>query len=119
MTIQTTLSIENLPTDQAWGRWVAAGVASAVLLTGFMGFMSLRSARRASEDADWVAHTHAVETSLTTTLEHAIDIETGARGFAVTGDESFLHLYRDAYQFTGQDLTVLRRLTADNPVQQR
>jgi PAS domain S-box-containing protein len=81
--------------------------------------MSLRSARRASEDADWVAHTHAVETSLAATLEHAIDIETGSRGFAVTGDESFLHLYQDANQFTGPDLTVLRRLTADNPMQQR
>ena len=119
MTIQTTLSIENLPTDKALRRWVATGVASAVLLTGFMGFMSLHSARRTSEDADWVAHTHTVETSLATTLEHAIDIETSSRGFAATGDESFLLLYHDANQFTGQDLTVLRRLTADNPMQQR
>jgi PAS domain S-box-containing protein len=84
-----------------------------------MGFMSLRSARQASEDADWVAHTHAVETSLATTLEHAIDIETGSRGFAVTGDESFLQLYRDANQFTGQALKAVRHLTADNPMQQR
>src|SRR6266850_339218 len=119
MTIQTTLSIENLPTDKALRRWVATGVASAVVLTGFMGFMSLHSARRTSEDADWVAHTHTVETSLATTLEHAIDIETSSRGFAATGDESFLLLYHDANQFTGQDLTVLRRLTADNPMQQR
>jgi len=119
MTIQTTSSFEDLPIESALRRWVATGVASAVLLTGFMGFMSLRSAQRASEDADWVAHTHAVETSLATTLEYAIDIETGSRGFAVTGDESFLQLYRDANQFTGQALQALRRMTADNPMQQR
>jgi PAS domain S-box-containing protein len=119
MPTQTTSSLEDLPIESALRRWAATGVASAVLLTGFMGFMSLRSARQASEDADWVAHTHAVETSLATTLEHAIDIETGSRGFAVTGDASFLQLYQDANQFTGRDLTVLLRLTADNPTQQR
>jgi CHASE3 domain sensor protein len=118
MTIQTTPLFEDL-IERALRRWVAAGVASAVLLTGFMGFMSLHSARRASEDADWVDHTHAVETSLANTLEHAIDIETGSRGFAVTGDESFLQLYRDGNQSTGQDLKVLRKLTTDNPMQRR
>ena len=119
MTIQTTSLLEDLPIESALRRWVATGVASAVLLTGFMGFMSLRSARRASEDADWVAHTQAVQTSLATTLEHAIDVETGSRGFAVTGDESFLQLYQNANRFTVQALKVLRRLTADNPMQQR
>src|ERR1043166_9437667 len=119
MTIQTTSSFEDLPIESALRLWIATGVASAVLLTGFMGFISFRSARQASEDADWVAHTHAVETSLATTLEHAIDIETGSRGFAVTGDESFLQLYQDANQFTGQGLKALRRLTADNPMQQQ
>ncbi|HYK50318.1 MAG TPA: CHASE3 domain-containing protein, partial [Terriglobales bacterium] len=119
MTIRITTSFEGLPIESAMKRWLAAGVTSAVLLTGFMGFLSSQSARQASEDAEWVAHTHAVETSLALTLERAIDIETGSRGFAATGDESFLQLYRDANQFTDQALKALRRLTADNPMQQR
>lgn len=119
MTIRITTSFEGLPIESAMKRWLAAGVTSAVLLTGFMGFLSSQSARQASEDAEWVAHTHAVETSLALTLQHATDIETGSRGFAATGDESFLQLYRDAHQFTDQALKALRRLTADNPMQQR
>ncbi len=111
--------VEDALVEKTLRRWIAAGLGVAILLTGFMGFMSLRSARLASEGADLVAHTHAVETSLSAVLEHASDIETGSRGFAVTGDESFLQPYQEAIHSIGRELNAVRGLTADNPAQQR
>lgn len=81
-------------------RWATGGIALAIVLTSFMGFLSWRGTRMAEEDADWVAHTQAVKVTLAATLGHEIDIETGARGFAANLDR-------------------LRYQTADNPTQQK
>jgi len=99
--------------------WVVSGIAFAVLLTGLMGFLSWRSAEKAAEDADWVAHTHAVQTALAVTARHAVDVETGARGFAATGDEIFLEPYQRGQAAVALDLDRLRQLTSDNPAQRQ
>jgi len=51
--------------------------AVALLLTGALGMLSWHNAQRAAEDADWVAHTHEVSTTLELTLRHLLDVETG------------------------------------------
>ena len=99
-------------------RGVTAGFGLAMLLTVFMGFMSWRSARKAAEEADWVAHTAAVETALEATLRSATDVETGARGFDMTGNEVFLEPYVNGPLAVRRDLQTLRDLTADNHAQQ-
>ncbi len=99
-------------------RWVTAGVASALLLTGFMGFLSARTAKEAAEDADWVTHTYAVKAALEDTLRHVVNIETGARTFDSTGEDAFLEPYVNGEQVIAQDRDMLRHLTADNRAQQ-
>jgi hypothetical protein len=74
-------------------RWVTAGVCSAVLVTGLMGFLSWRTGKEAVEDADWVAHTYAVKAALEDTLQHVVEVESGARTFNTTGKEVFLDPY--------------------------
>lgn len=110
---------EDSPVETALRRWATTGIIFAVLLTGFMGALSWQSARRAARDADWVTHTHAVQTTLQAAIGHAVDVETGSRGFAVTGEESFLQPYWDGQRALTQDLETLRYLTADNATQQR
>jgi len=109
---------EDSPVETALRRWVTSGIVAAVLMTAFMGFLSWQSARRAAKDTDWVAHTHAVITTLTSTVGHAVDTESGERGFAVTGMESFLDPYWQGQLAVTQDLGALRHLTVDNPAQQ-
>ncbi|MGA7755351.1 MAG: CHASE3 domain-containing protein [Candidatus Sulfotelmatobacter sp.] len=110
---------EDSPVETLLRRWVLSGIGLAVLLTALMGVLSWRSARDASEDADWVAHTYAVKSTLAVALGHAVDMETGTRGFAATGDDSFLEPYDQGKLALPNDLDTLRRLTADNPVQQQ
>jgi PAS domain S-box-containing protein len=48
-----------------------------------------------------------------------LDMESGLRGFYLTGDQSFLDAYETAKEAVPEQLTVLDHLTSDNPSQQR
>src|SRR5437899_2711075 len=100
-------------------RRVIIGFILAVLLTGLIGFLSWRSTRLAAQEADLVAHTHAVMGTLDVTVEHAIELESSARGFALTGQDLLLTHYEAARGTINQDFGTLRHLTTDNPNQQR
>ena len=110
---------EDSPVEVTLRRWATGGIALAIVLTSFMGFLSWRGTRMAEEDADWVAHTQAVKVTLAAAFGHEIDIETGARGFEATGQDSFLEPYSEGQRALAQDLETLRRQTADNPTQQK
>src|ERR1700689_3151635 len=91
-------------------RNVNAAFAVALLLTVLLSSLSWRTSQRAAEDADWVAHTHEVSTTLEVTLRHLVDAETGARGFALTGHELFLEPYETGKYAVSQDLSALNVL---------
>ena len=105
--------------ETAVRRRVKAAFILAVLMTGLMSFLSWRSTRMAANDSDWVAHTYAVMEKLELTAKHVIESETGARGFALTGQAPLLAHYETARGTVAQDESALRHLTADNPNQQR
>jgi PAS domain S-box-containing protein len=86
----------------------------SVFLTGLLGFLSWYSAQQAAEDADWVAHTQEVSTTLEAALRHLVDVETGGRGFAETGSEPFLEPLESGRQALAQDLRALRLLIVDH-----
>jgi PAS domain S-box-containing protein len=111
--------IEETDSEAALRRRVWVGVAVAVLMTVVMGVLSWQIARQSTKDADWVAHTYDVTRTLELTLRHFDDVETGARGFALTGQEQFLEPYESGRSATGKDLERLGFLTMDNPDQQR
>lgn len=66
-----------------------------------------------------MAHTYEVERELQTALSLITDVETGVRGFVISGQEPFLEPYRDAAARLGGRLQRIKELTADNPRQQR
>ena len=45
------------------------------------------------------------------------DAETGARGYLLTDEQSFLQPYHRSLSRVGAGLTAFKRLTADNPRQ--
>jgi PAS domain S-box-containing protein len=97
---------------------VRVGFAVAILLTCLLSLFSWRMAQQANNDADRVAHTHEVSTALEATLRHLLDVETGGRGFAVTGERLFLEPYESGRPAVVRDLSELRRLAGDpNQVQ--
>jgi PAS domain S-box-containing protein len=91
---------------------------SAVLALLVVGAVSYRSMVESSESELWVRHTDQVLEKLQELLAAMQTVESNARGYVLTGDESFLEVYRAARAKTEQDQTILRTLTADNAGQQ-
>jgi len=83
-------------------------VSAAAFLGFFLYFMTVTG---------WVDHTHQVIGKLNELTTLQADMESGARGYVVTGDDSFLAPYQLAKPQFGTQLDDLIKMTADNPVQ--
>lgn len=66
-----------------------------------------------------VSHTHDVLLALEQTMSDLKDIETGTRGFVITGDTTFLQPYTHALTKVWQNIDRLKILTSDNIIQQK
>jgi len=100
-------------------RKVQVGFALALACLGVVGVMSFTSVTRLSEEADRTRHSEEVIGVLHAVLASATDVESGQRGYAITGNESFLEPYTDARNRIEGELGQLRKLTADDVEQQR
>ncbi len=107
------------PVDVPAKRRIASGLVLALVLTAVTGISAWHSAARAAEDAFWVSHTYEVREVIQRTTRHAIQVETTARAFALSGEEQLLLHYEEARHDTLNDQQILRRLTADNQSQQQ
>jgi PAS domain S-box-containing protein len=67
----------------------------------------------------WVDHTDQVIANSRQLMRSMLDMESGLRGFLLTGDQSFLDAYKAANKVVPEQLAALDRMTADNPSQQR
>ncbi len=65
----------------------------------------------------WVEHTDRVINNLNRSLKLSVDMETGMRGFLLTGDERFLDPYEVAKPAIMSELQGLEELVVDNPEQ--
>ena len=65
----------------------------------------------------WVEHTDRVINNANEAVKLTVDLETGMRGYLLTGDEHFLDPYETARPRIVVALRTLQELTADNPVQ--
>ncbi len=92
---------------------------AAILALLIVGAISYRSLGISGENYAWIQHTHEVLATLQDLRSTVQNLESSYRGFAITGNEQSLQPYRDSVARLGQDETILRQLTVDNPVQQR
>ncbi len=88
---------------------LAGGVLGAVVFVGLIFYLLSTIA--------WVEHTDRVTRNATEIQRRSIDMETGMRGFLITGDESFLEPYEAALPRFATDLAALRSLVSDNAAQ--
>ncbi len=96
---------------------LAFGVAILVLLA--VGVLAYRGAVVSAESDRWVRHSHEVLES-TQNLDAAVQsTESSYRGFALTGDPSYLDSYHSNISIAQEYLGIARDLTVDNPEQQR
>jgi signal transduction histidine kinase len=97
---------------------ITAGFGTALVIVIGVGILSFRTMVQNGEDRVWVTHTYVVLVKLDAVLANLLDAETGQRGYIITGEESYLRPYNNGLEHAHQNVSELRELTADNPIQQ-
>ncbi len=101
------------------GTKIGAGFALALVILAIIGISSYSSLNSLINAAKWQNHTYEVTDTLAEAFSRLQDMETGQRGFVITGDDRFLEPYNNAKNTIEPSLKALRQLTADNPAQQQ
>src|SRR4051812_13581545 len=98
---------------------IMVGFAVAFMLLVVIVIATYQITNDLIEDNLLTTHTYEVIANLETAISLLVDAETGQRGYVITGDEGFLEPYNAATPHIEATLGELRRLTSDNPSQQR
>ena len=88
------------------GAFVIVGVLSYIAIVNLL------------DDENWVTHTYTVIDKLDLLLVTMVNAETGQRGYIITGNLDYLEPYNSAVSSVNNQISELRQLTLDNPVQQ-
>ncbi|WP_191487979.1 response regulator [Pseudomonas sp. FEN] len=88
---------------------LGVGVLSAVFFVSLITYLL--------SVIQWVEHTDRVINNTNEAMKLSVDLETGMRGFLITGDEHFLDPYETAKPKIIAELHSLQELVADNPQQ--
>ena len=101
----------NLKNKLISARWAPLVLVAALGITAYLSIQSLLNT------SQWVKHTHEV-------IEHAmgiqtllIDMETGERGFLITGKDEFLEPYHRGRKELASLTAATKALVRDNPIQ--
>ena len=78
------------------GRKIGLGFGLPVLMLLLLGVLSSRTINKLVETTSWVTHTYEVLEKSEHTMSLMKDVESGARAFALTGEEAFLDPYAHA-----------------------
>jgi PAS domain S-box-containing protein len=95
---------------------IFAGFFFALLALLFVGLISITSNNKLQKAANQIKHSLEVLQKEDEILSLLKDIETGTRGYALTGDTSFLQQYRITNTVIPSEILILEQLTADNPI---
>ncbi len=86
-------------------------------MLGVIGLISYRSTRDFIITAEWVAHTREVMEIQERTQRHLMEMESGRRGYLITGDENMLRDFEEAQARIIENFNSLKIYTADTPQQ--
>nr|WP_299241588.1 methyl-accepting chemotaxis protein [uncultured Halomonas sp.] len=106
------LSNLNVGTRLYTGFGILIALLVALQISSYLNFSKLGTS------IDWNTHTYEVISEVDGILTSLINIETGQRGFSLTGKESSLEPLREGLESFGKLLEHATSLTSDNPAQQ-
>ncbi len=112
------MNIEPRKTKPRSNLKVALAFGAGLLTLLVVGGISYRFMIGAEEDVRWVQHTRETLGTLDNLLSAQASIDSSVRGFALSGNDSYLDAYRTSALRAEQDEASVRKLTADNPAQQ-
>lgn len=85
---------------------------------GIVGAISYYEINSFLDDEKWVKHTYQVIGQADDIEKSMLDVETGSRGYAITGNPISLDVFNSGVSNISGQLDSIRQLTADNPDQQ-
>ncbi len=91
----------------------------ALMPIGIIGYIAHDQTSRVAADNAWLVHSHVVREQLDEILNLLNTAETSARGYVITGNETYLEPYLAACPGIAEHIKQLGRLIADNPEQVR
>ncbi len=99
-------------------RWkLLGGFGIALLIVAGLNLFAYTTTQKGAETSRWVDHTYTVISAADEALSALINMETGYRGFLITGRDEFLEPYNNGKATYQAKLKELQRETADNPAQ--
>ncbi len=97
---------------------ILAAFGTAFLGIVLVGIITFHEARQHDDHNRWVVHTYEVIGKINAVQTSAEQIESGGRGYLLTGQKEYLAPYRIGIDGVETELRELQVMTADNPIQQ-
>ena len=99
-------------------RFVGITFASAIVFLTLIGTLSYHNTLVSSESDEWVRHTRTVSANLEGMLYAMTTIEATGAAYILSGNESYLDVWRSSTADLQTGAARLHELTRDNPIQQ-
>ncbi len=96
---------------------IMISVLGPLLIAVIIGMVGIVNIRTIVDSNLWVSHTYQVIGDARNLKSHAIDMETGMRGYLLAGKEAFLGPYEAGETAAFGELKGLRQTVSDNPGQ--
>ncbi|MGF7050550.1 two-component system chemotaxis sensor kinase CheA [Paenibacillus sp. DS2015] len=110
---------KNIFLNKISARIIISYVLIIICLGGFLGIISSR-VQSLQRETDFISNHDIQVHDLTHTIEkNVLDMETGLRGYLITGDVNYLEPYNKALSEWPLAYIELYQLVSDNPVQQK
>ena len=98
---------------------IQAGFAAALVFLLLVGATAWWSEQQNVTTFRSLDHTHRVNDTLDEMLVELLNVETGNRGFAISGDDAFLHPYQAGIIAVPKAFATAKRMMEENPRQQK
>lgn len=99
------------------GAKIGLGLLTILMVFATVSVVSFLRVQTLGQNAEWVEHTYEVMSEIDGVMTALIDMETGMRGYVVTGEEVFLEPYVAGLVNVDAAFEAGRTLTLDNPAQ--
>lgn len=100
------------------GRKLYTGFGIVLAILVVLSILSFTSFSQMYQANNWNIHTYEVLSQLEGALQQMINMETGQRGFSLTGDEKSLEPFNSGRENFDMYYNKAKELTSDNPTQQ-
>jgi CheY-like chemotaxis protein/CHASE3 domain sensor protein len=100
------------------GRKILIALVACTIIFICLAIIILKNSEKFTASNDLVDHTNKVLNEFQRLQVATVDLETGSRGFIITGEDKYLETFSITSNSLNENIEKVREMTKDNPVQQ-